>query len=313
VAPVRERGLQAAGYLEVTADARSVFNTSGMAEYYRGTTAQYSVTVRNAEGTGSGWAGMDHNEFTKIDTAAITQRAMQKCIDSADPRTIEPGRYTAILEPQAVHDLFIWAILELSRVAAERNRTAYTLSPGQSKLGLRMLDPRLTVSTDPMDPECSYFPFDGQGEPYKATKWFTDGILTELSYDANYALQELGSAIPQPNSCAYRIDGSGPPVSIEEMIASTQRGVLVTRFSGVELTDVLSLSCTGVTRDGLWLIERGKISHPIKNFRFNTSPLFVFNDVELIGTPTRVLAGSPAVVPAMRVRDFNFTSLADAV
>ncbi|HXC24447.1 MAG TPA: metallopeptidase TldD-related protein [Gemmatimonadaceae bacterium] len=311
VAPAMAANMLSAGYVEVGARTRGVFNTAGLAAYAVATAAQYSVTVRSPQDTGSGWAGVDANDWSKIDTAAISQRALRKCIDSANPKAIEPGRYTVILEPQAVHDFFFPAIQELDRSSAETLQTAYTQSPGLSKIGQRLLDPRITVSTDPMDPTCGYIPFDNNGEPYQATKWFTNGVLTNLAYDSNYALTELGQSAPRPNPYAYRM--SGGTTSMEEMIASTMRGVLVTRFSDVMIIDGVSLLCDGLTRDGLWYVEHGAVKYPIKNFRFSESPLLAFNNVVALGVPQRVFARTPAVVPPAVVRDFHFTSLADVV
>lgn len=311
VAPVIAADLVSAGYVEVGAHARAVFNTTGLAEYYAGTTAQYSTTVRAKDDSASGWAGVDDNDWSRIDAADISRRALQKCLSSAHPRAIEPGRYTAILEPQAVHDLFFPAIEALDRYAAENLQTVYTLSPGMSKIGKRLLDPRITVRTDPADPVCGYLPFDDRGEPFQATEWFTDGVLTALAYDSSYALTQLGTDTPRPNPYAYHMTGGA--ATAEEMIASTPRGVLVTRLSDVAVVDPVTLLCTGVTRDGLWYVENGAIKHPIKNFRIAASPMLVFNSVGALGVPRRVFARAPAVVPPVKVHDFHFTSLADVV
>lgn len=312
--PVAATGLLAAGYLAVEAQAQSVWNTSGLAAYARSTQAQYSITVRNPSGTGSGWAGVDQNDWRRIDATQLTARAREKCVASADPRAVEPGRYTAVLEPQAVHDLMHVALntLVLSRDAEEGSPGPYHKGPDQSKLGERLLDTRITITSDPQDPDASFVPFTYDGEPYHRTSWFTNGVLTQLGYDRRYAVESLARSGPQPASGAYRM--SGGTTSIDEMITTTQRGVLVTRFSGMETLDGERLILTGVTRDGLWLIENGKITYAIKNFRFNESPLFVFNQVEQLGVPVRVFSpGTPAVVPPVKVRDFNFTSIADAV
>ena len=313
VEPAIKANVRASGYVEVRAEARAVFNTSGLAAYHAGTRGQYSTTVRSQDGTGSGWAGTEENDWSKIDTDAISQRALEKCSTSEKPKAIEPGRYTVILEPQAVHDLFFSAIQSLDRYVAEKMHSVYTKQPGLSKIGLRMLDERLSVTTDPMDPECGYIPFDNQGMPYTPSTWFDEGVLKELSYGRDYAVTELGLDAARPNPLAYRM--SGGDATIDQLVAGTARGLLVTRLSDVRVTDRPSLMSTGTTRDGLWLIENGQVKHPIRNFRFNESPMFVFNSVEEIGQTQRVLGGNaPAVqVPAVKARDFTFTSLADAV
>jgi hypothetical protein len=133
----------------------------------------------------------------------------------------------------------------------------------------------------------------------------------ELAYDRWYAVQALNKPDPLNNSLSIRMGGG--PTSVEEMIANTERGLLVTRFTNVRLVDYDSLLLTGTTADGLWLIERGEITHPIKNFRFRESPVFAFNNLESLGTPVRTLQRMPAIAPAAKVRDFSMTSLADAV
>ncbi len=310
--PVAGEGLRAAGYLAIEVESRSVFNTENLEAFAEESRGQYSVTIRNPEGTASGWAGVDHNDWNKVRSDELTSIARQKCVDSMNPRALEPGRYTTILEPQAVHDMMKWAIFMLDRNLSESNPGPYHLHADQSKLGVKLLDRRINISSNPIDPDCSYIPFDFKGEPFKKTSWFSNGVLTELAYDRNYAVEKLGLASPQPNPQSYMM--SGGTASIDEMIASTRRGLIVTRLSGVRVIDAPSLSMTGVTRDGLWLIENGKITTAVKNFRFNESPLFVFNSVEQLGVPVRVFSpGRPAVVPAIKVSEFNFTSMADAV
>jgi len=316
--PMNAAGLRSAGYLEVQTGAYAAFNSQGLVAYAQSSDAQYSVTVRNPSDTGSGWAGVDQNDWAKIDAVGLTERARSKCIASAEPRAIEPGRYVAILEPQAVHDLMQIAILgpALDRLQAESQPSVYHLTGDQSKLGRRVFDARISITSDPMDPLCGTLPFVSEGwyagEPIGRTSWVTDGVLTNLAYDRRYARAQLLTANAQPIPQSYHM--SGGSTSIDEMIASTERGVLVTRFSHLRIVDPGSFLVTGVTRDGLWLIEHGKVTYAIKNFRFNESPLFVFNAVEQLGVPTRVFSpGQPAVVPPVKVRDFNFTSLADAV
>jgi predicted Zn-dependent protease len=275
------------------------------------TAAEFSATVRNAGGTGSGWAGVSNKDWSAIDAKALAVIAQKKCIDSSDPRAVEPGRYTLIMEPQAVHQMMVQAIYQLDRYAAENFNTVFTLRPGQSKIGLKVFDERVTLSTDPMDPEMGYIPFDYQGFPYRAVKWVENGTLKELAYSRDYALSQLGHGTALPNPYSYRMSGGN--TSIEEMIASTKRGLLVTRLNGVNVLHGPSLLSTGTSRDGLWLIENGKIKFPVKNMRFTESPMFIFNNIAQLGKPVRVHSGNPTTVPPVKVLDFNFSSLADAV
>jgi predicted Zn-dependent protease len=309
--PALQAKLLSAGYLEVEAHAAAVLSTTGMDAYYAETAAEFSATVRNPGGTGSGWAGMSNKDWSAIDAPGLAAIAQKKCVDSSDPRAIEPGRYTLIMEPQAVHQMMVQAIYQLDRYAAENFNTVFTLRPGQSKIGLKVFDERVTLSTDPMDPEMGYIPFDYQGSPYRPVKWVEHGVLKELSYSRQYALSQLGHGDALPNPYSYRM--SGGDTSIEEMISTTKRGLLVTRLNGVSVLHGPSLLSTGTSRDGLWLIENGKIKFPVKNMRFTESPMFIFNSIAQLGKPVRVYAGNPTTVPPVKVLDFNFSSLADAV
>jgi predicted Zn-dependent protease len=281
--------------------------------YYPYTLAQYSVTVRDPKGTGSGWAGVDWNDWTRIDAEKISAVALDKCLRSRNPVAIEPGRYTTILEPQAVCDLFSLVMKFMDRVGAETGHPPFNGPElGTTKLGQQVLDSRITVTADPMDPDLGFPPFALDGGVYHPVHWFDNGVLTNLAYGRYYGVTRLGLNAGLPSSGAFRMQSGD--TSIDEMIQTTKRGILVTRFSNIQLVDRNSLLYTGYTRDGLWLVENGKISKPVKNFRFTESPLFAFNQVEQLGPPVRVFHPSaPVVVPPVKVRDFSFTALADAI
>jgi predicted Zn-dependent protease len=340
VQPAIAAGMSAAGYVQVSAHGRSTMDAHRV-WYYPYTLAQYSVTVRDPEGRGSGWAGIDANDWSKIDAPALSAIALDKCLRSRNPVAVEPGRYTTILEPQAVCDFVkvLFTPSALDRENAENGdpqglnesqynrglpRSVYNQSRGMSKIGQRLLDERLSVTSDPMDPELGFPPFLGW-RVYHPVTWFKDGILRELAYSRAYAVKKLSKDTGGfPATGAFRMHVRGATASIDDMIATTKRGLLVTRFAGISNPlDPVSMMLTGYTRDGLWLIENGKIAKPVKNFRFTESPLFTLNNIEQIGTPRRVFRPdapdrlpdgyAPVIVPALKVRDFNFTSLSDAV
>lgn len=312
IASARKADLRAAGYIEVSAHGRAVMDTWGRSLYYPYTQAQFSVTVRDPKGTGSGWAGVDFSDWTRINPVKLTEIAMDKCLRSRNPVAVEPGRYTAILEPQAVSDIFTPVVRFLDRSMAESGIGPFAAEDGNSKIGQQILDPRITISADPMDPDLGFPPFDQGGNVYHAVNWIDKGVLKELSYLRQYGVQQLGKNSGLPNSLAFRL--SGGTSTIDDMIATTRRGLLVTRFYGVGIIDKKSLLCTGYTRDGLWLIENGKISKPVKNFRITESPLFIFNNLDALGQPVRVFRPeAPTVVPPAKVRDFSFASLSEAI
>jgi predicted Zn-dependent protease len=337
VQPTLAAGMLAAGYIEVSATGAAELSVNPSKSvslppdlYYPYTMAQCSITVRDPQDKGSGWAGVSWNDWSRIDAAHLCDVALDKCLRSRNPVAIEPGRYTTILEPQAVFDLTRIIFQDyMSRQWAEQSGRYKEATLGYSaatvyaspfatgehaaRFGERVIDERLTVTMDPMDPDLGFPPL-----AYQPVTWIQDGILKELSYSREYAVKALGLDMGgYPNRGAYKMTGRGTPTSIEEMIATTKRGLLVTRFWGIgEVLDVTSILLNGYTRDGLWLIENGKISKPVWNFRFTESPLFVLNNVEQVGVPQRVFNPEPerpAVVPALKVRDFSFTALSDAV
>ena len=323
VEPAIQAGNAAAGYLSATDKTTCLVNNSGLFSFFSETLAEYSTTVRNAAKNASGWAGMSTWDWNKIDPAALGARALHKCEASANPVAIEPGRYTAILEPQAVADLMLLLVFTTNwdRAGAERGNSAWSGPAKESTLlGQQVMDRRINVFSDPADPDGGFRPFSLTGEPYERTVWIENGILKNLAYSRDYARQKLktDAQILAPDCFAFHMTGGES--SVDEMVASAERAVLVTRFTHLQLRDWKSATMSGSTRDGLWLVERGKISKPIRNFRFTQSPLHVFNAVEMLGKPVRVFnPGSlfglslPFVVPPMRVRDFNFTSTVDSV
>jgi predicted Zn-dependent protease len=312
IADVKAAGMVAAGYIQVSATGLAVIDTVGKSLYYPVTNAQFSVSVRNPKGTGSGWAGVDWNDWTRIDTQRLSAIALDKCIRSADPVAVEPGRHVAILEPQAVADLCRFLMIYLDRVLAEGGTGPFAATPGRSKIGQKIFDERISISADPMDPDLGFPPFSNSGNVYHPVTWVDHGILRELAYYRPYGIKELGKNTGLPNSGAFRM--SGGTASIDEMIADTKRGILVTRFSNVVELDSHSMLLNGYTRDGLWLVENGKIAKAIKNFRFTESPMFMLNNVEQLGVPTRVFHPEAGIiVPPMKVRDFHFSSLSEAI
>jgi predicted Zn-dependent protease len=325
IEPADAAGLLAAGELRVQAKSFAAFSSAGgPVRYYPLTRAVFSTTVRDPKGTGSGWAGTDDFDITRIDMPAFAQRALDKCQRSMNPVAIEPGRYTTILEAQAVADLLSqvsgadmdW----LSREVAEKDHMGPFAKPNGTRLGEHIVDTRLTWSADPMDPAGGFLPFARNGgAAHIPTKWIDKGYLRDLFYGRGYGLAALGREDPLPSPGSWRLSGGTTP--IDEMIATTKRGLMVTRFHNIVVRDSSSFTCTGFTRDGVWFIENGKITKPAKNFRFTESPFFVFNRIEQLGAPQRVFSEGRFtegqdlawIAPSMKVHDFNFTQLADAV
>jgi len=332
IGPAEAKGMQSAGYLEMRAGSHARLSSTRMGTtpapwdipYTAWTQAQCSMTVRDKEGTGSGWAGLSSYDWAHIDAPALAARALDKCVASQHPVTLEPGRYTVILEPQAVCELIAIVATSMYREIPEQGQGPWVLSYDdvlglwRSKLGLKVLDERITITHDPADPLLGIFP-----EPWlEPVTWFDKGVLTNLSFLRDYALEKLNVNAPRRALTGYRM--SGGQTSVEEMISTTTRGLLVSHFSDIRALDGNSLLSTGLTRDGLWLIEHGKISKAVKNLRFTESPLFALNSIEQMGVPVPVFRPvknpyeqeaplTPAIVPPIKSRDFSFTSTIDAI
>lgn len=336
IAPAEAEGLISAGYLEVRAGSTAYIDTAfpelrtgehahWEQPYTRWTQAQCSMTVRDTTGAGSGWAGLSSYDWARIDPDAVAELAIEKCRASREPVALEPGRYTVILEPQAVADLVEIMVRTFERREDPEagHKTPWLLGPDaalglwRSKLGLKVVDERITISHDPADPALGIVmhPREYPGP----VAWIEKGVLTNLAHWFRTDVKSLEDAYDLRGATAYRMSGGETP--LDEMIRTTRRGLLVTRFSNLRQLDGTSLLSTGLTRDGLWLIENGRITKAVKNFRFTESPLFVLNNIEQLGEPvpvfrpTRDESGqlTPAIVPPLKVRDFSFTSLIDAV
>jgi predicted Zn-dependent protease len=312
-------GFMSFGFLEGQVKGTGVMSSTKLEAYYPETMAGFSTTVRSGKTEGSGWAGVAHEDLAKVDVKAIMARAIDKCRRSQNPLRMEPGRHTAILEPQAVADLFGWVFWPyiFSREQAEKGTGPFAAPNGKTKIGQQMLDRRISVYSNPSDPEMNFRPFYNSGAPIKNIPWFQDGILRELPYNRTYAIKNklnngLELDMPPYDQPVYHM--SGGTTSVDEMVSTTRMGFLVTRFNSVLPVEFKALMLSGNTRDGIWYIENGQVKHPVKNFRFNESPFFVLNQIEALGPAQRVYqpAGA-AALPTIKVRNFSFTALADAV
>jgi predicted Zn-dependent protease len=313
--PARADGLVATGYLESNGGSFAVANHKGLFAWSRSTGAALTTTVRTPDGTGSGWAGAAHHDWSRITPADLGARAIDKAKRSVNPAAVEPGRYTVILEPTAVGNLVQLINFALNARNADEGRSFFSKQGGGNKIGEKVVDERVTLVSDPHDPEAYANTFTGEGVPTARTTWIENGVVRNLAYDRYWAEKQGVPTRPQVGSLRM----SGGNSSIEEMIANTQRGILVTRFWYIRPVDPRTILYTGLTRDGTFLIENGRISRAVQNLRFNESPIFMLNNLEARGRPVRVSAsesgsaGFAVVVPPIKARDFNFTSLSEAV
>jgi len=217
-----------------------------------------------------------------------------------------------VLEPQAVGDLVQLVLFYGDARSADEGRSPFVKESGGNKIGEKILDQRVTMVSDPQDPQLLSQPFDGQGLPLNRREWIKDGVLQQLSYTRFWAKKQGKEPTGGPGS----VKVPGGTASLDSLIASTERGVLLTRLWYLREVDPRTILYTGLTRDGTFLIENGKISKALRNFRFNESPLFILNNLDGMGRAERLAgteAGGDVVMPVLKVKDFNFTSLSEAV
>lgn len=306
IGPCKSKNLIAAGFLEDSAGFQAMANSAGLFAYYPESTCEFSVTVRTPDGTGSGWAERDVNDVGELSTAEASAVAIEKSEASREAKAIEPGRYTVILEPSAVSGLLQNMMFNFNARTADEGRSFLAKAGGGSKLGEKIVDERVNLYSDPTNTGVPVSPWAQDGQARPRIHWIKNGVVENMYRTRFWAKETDKPAIPFPGNGI--MDGSDTP--LEELIKSTKRGVLVTRLWYIRTVDPQTLLYTGLTRDGTFFIENGKIAYPIKNMRFNESPVIMLNNLEELGKPTRV---SGNMLPPLKIRDFTFTSLSDAV
>ena len=302
--------LIAAGFIEDGENFSMFANNKGLVAYHRQTNVEYSITARTEDGTGSGWGRAGHNNAVMFDGNNASERAIQKARASAQPKAKEPGKYTVVLEPQAVEDLLSNFQFRLDARSADEGRSFFSDKDGKNKIGEKIFPDFVNLISDPMNADAPGFPWSEDGMPSSKIQWVENGVLKNLRYSRYWAQEQKKEAFPFPTNIIMQ----GGNTSIDDLIASTDNGILVTRFWYIRDVDPKTMLLTGLTRDGLFWIEKGKISHPIKNFRFNESPVAMLKNIEMMSKAVRSQNGGTAsLIPALKVKDFTFSSLSDAV
>lgn len=302
----KKKNLTSAGYLEDSTGFMAMGNSKGLFAYNKSTQVDFSITVRTEDGTGSGYAIQDYNDVTKLSAGKSTEVALQKALASKSAQALEPGKYTVILEPVAAADLIQNMMRSMDARNADEGRSFLSKKGGGTRLGEKLFDERVTIYSDPSNPEIPRAGFSRDGRPVEKVTWIEKGVVKTMPYSRYWA--QLKGAKDTPPPQGFIMEGGND--SLADLIKGTKRGILVTRFWYIRAVDPQTLLYTGLTRDGTFLIEDGKIKHPIKNFRFNESPIIMLNNVEAMGKPIRV---NGSLIPPLKIRDFTFSSLSDAV
>jgi predicted Zn-dependent protease len=304
--------VELAGFFEHHEQSMAVATSAGAFGYWPSTAASMTTTCRTRDQSGSGWAGSESHRGQDIGGEALTQLAAEKADISRAPQTLEPGKQLVILEPQAVGDLLEFLIDALDARAADEGRSWFSHPDGGARIGEELFHNSITLRSNPADKQHPAAPFTAEGEAHKVVDWIRDGVLTSLP-SSRYWSSKSGSSSALPEPSSVLLDGA--EVELLELVRAIDRGVLVTRFWYNRMLDPRTILATGLTRDGTFLVEQGKITTALKNFRYNDSPVTMLQNVLALGRPQRVVTrgGRVMVVPPMVVKDFNFSSLSDAV
>lgn len=323
VAIAQKHKLTAAGIFSSAETVEGIFNSRGLSNWHTQTSAEISITMLAPDS--SGWQKFNSPDVANLNAAALAEIAAKKAVESANPREIPAGKYTVILEPSAVLDMAGFMFFDFGGLAILDQRSFL-----KNRIGTKLLGENISVWDDVSHPLQSGTPFDGEGMRRHKVQLIENGVVKQLVYarataekmrKSEYAakvgpIESTGHGFPLPNEMGEApmnivFETPRDPKTVEQMVASTERGILVTRLWYIREVDPYEKILTGMTRDGTFLVENGKIVSGVRNFRFNQSLIEMFSNVEQMSTPVRT-SGEESfdmVVPAMKVRDFNFTEV----
>ncbi|CAN5150742.1 TldD/PmbA family protein [soil metagenome] len=315
-AAIREstaRDAAIAGFVENYAQGLATANSTGLFAYHPATWLEYTNTVRTPDGKGSGWAGVRLHDAEALDAASRARIAAEKAVASAQARSLEPGDYPVIFEPAAVAVMAGALVGQMDARRAMEGRSYLAARQGATKEGERLVAPIVTIETDPTHAVAPGRPWASEQLPARKTVWYREGAVETLQFERYWA-QKQGVA-PVPTSTNLIMAGGDR--ALEDLIRGTDRGVLVTRLWYIRMLNPRDSTLTGLTRDGTFWIEGGRIVHAVNNFRWNESPVRFFAHAEALSRPERVpdedWAISPSLVPAVKASAFHFSSVSQAV
>ncbi len=323
VSIAQKQKVTAAGIFASSEAVEGVFNSRGLQDWHTQTSAEISITMLALDS--SGWQKANSPNVANLDPAALANLAASKAANSAAPREIAPGKYTVILEPSAVLDMVGFAFFDFGGLAILDQRSFLS-----NRIGTRLFGENITIWDDVSHPLQSGSPFDGEGRRRQKAQLVESGVVKRLVYarasaekmkKSEYAtkvgpIEATGHGFPIPNDMGEApinivFEPTHEPKTVDQMISSTERGILVTRLWYIREVDPYEKILTGMTRDGTFLVENGKVACGIRNFRFNQSLIDMLSNVEHMSTPVRT-SGEESfdmVVPAMKVNGFNFTEV----
>jgi predicted Zn-dependent protease len=323
VAVADKHKLTTAGIYSTSESLEGIFNSRGLARWHTQTLAEISITMLAEDS--SGWQKLNSPDVRNLDPLQLAERAARKAIESARPREIPPGKYTVVLEPSAALDIVGFMFWDYSGMAILDQRSFLN-----DRIGTKLFGDNINIWDDAGHPLQAGSPFDGEGVRRQRVQMVENGVVKRVVYARGTAarmkkseyvskvgpIEATGHGFPLPNEMGEMplnvvFGASGNPQSVDQMVASTERGILVTRLWYIREVDPYEKIVTGMTRDGTFLIENGKVQCGLRNFRFNQSLIAMLSNVEAMGVPVRACGEESfdMVVPALKVREFNFTEV----
>ena len=313
----------AAGLIERSLLVTCISNKAGLFGFHRSSDSQLTTTIRMADGSSSGWAGQPSTKLAALDSAGLAEAAIDKCKRWKNPLKLEPGNYTVVLEPTATGDLVRVMTGAFSARNTEEGRTFLSKRGGGTLLGEKVFPEFVTLRMDPFDPRQPSLPWTSDFLPTRGITWIDKGVVANLAYDRYWASKTGKQPTPDAfGGFARGVGGAatglimeGGSESLQDLIASVERGLLVTHLWYIRGVNPQTLQQTGLTRDGLFLIENGKITTPVMNMRFLESPVRLLKNTVRLGEAVRVrgLEGGMMIAPALVATDFPLPSISDAV
>ncbi len=310
----RAKKLNAAGFVQRSANWVAVANKAGLFGFHQFTDSSLTNTVRNATGSSSGWATQTSTTLKDLDGETAARIAVEKCVTGDKKRRLDPGKYTVILEPAAVSDLVGYLGFGFGARGAEQGQSFLSKkgdTPGQTLVGEKLFPEHITLRSDPFNPKFAASPWGPSLLPNEKITWIEKGVVKNLAYDRFWASKARKQPTPSPGNLLL----DGQDHQLADLIKTADKAILVTRLWYIRLLQPQTLQVTGLTRDGVFLVEKGKVTDPLMNFRWNESPVRVLQNSIMLTTPVRTQGAETgsSIVPAIMATDFNFASISDAV
>jgi predicted Zn-dependent protease len=307
----KKEGVEVAGFLSHREQVRIVADRAGLFGYDASTAVSMTTTCRTSDGTGSARAGFQSHAISGLDGGRLVLDAGPRAKASRNPEKLDPGKYKVVLTADAVDELLSFLLESMDARAAAEGRSWFSKPGGGDRIGEQLFHPSVTLFSDPSDRRHPASPFSDGGVPHGKTTWIEGGKLLALHSDRYWAEKAGIPLRPRPSS--IHMKGTGD--DLDALIAKVDRGVLVSRFWYNRMVERRTILATGLTRDGTFLIEKGRVVRPVNNFRYNESPITMLKNVVALGKPERApFAGwRVSVLPPIVVDGFNFESVSDAV